>query len=69
MSEKKKAILKTAERLFDKHGFHAVGMKQIIEEADVALMTVYNHFQSKEHLIVEVLKRREERYMASLKDT
>lgn len=67
MSEKRKTILETAERLFDKHGFHAVGMKQIIEEAGVALMTVYNHFQSKEHLIVEVLKRREERYMASLK--
>jgi len=32
-------------------------MKKIIEDANVAGMTVYNHFTSKEHLIEEVLKQ------------
>lgn len=31
---KKEAILKSAESLFYNHGFHAVGMKKIIENYD-----------------------------------
>ncbi|TQS71834.1 TetR/AcrR family transcriptional regulator [Ornithinibacillus gellani] len=61
-SIKKKAILKSAESLFYNHGFHAVGMKRVIEEANVAGMTVYNHFTSKERLIEEVLKQCEIQY-------
>src|SRR5690625_2759808 len=57
ISKKKKAILKSAELLFYHHGFHAVGMKKITEHANVAGMTVYNHFTSKEQLIEEVLKQ------------
>lgn len=67
MSTKKEKLLETAEKLFYQFGFHAIGLKQIIKEADVALMTMYNHFQSKDELILEVLKRREQRYMAFLK--
>lgn len=62
MSQKKEDILNAAERLFYEHGFRGVGVKQIISEANVANMTLYNHFSSKEHLVEEVLKRREERY-------
>ena len=61
-SEKKEALLQVAERLFYEHGFKGVGLKQIIKEADVATMTLYNHFSSKEQLVEEVLKKREERY-------
>lgn len=66
MSKKREQLLDQSERLFDKHGFHTVGLKQIISEADVALMTLYNHFDSKEDLILEVLKRRELRYLNAL---
>lgn len=58
MSQKKEDILNAAERLFYEHGFRGVGVKQIISEANVANMTLYNHFSSKEHLVEEVLKRR-----------
>jgi len=61
-SLKKEAILNTAETLFYDHGFHAVGLKKIIDEANVATMTLYNHFASKEQLIEEVLKKRELQY-------
>ncbi len=67
MSKKRESLLENAERLFYENGFHAIGMKRIISESDVALMTMYNHFDSKEDLILEVLKRREERYFEFLK--
>ena len=65
-SVKKEALLEVAERLFYEYGFKGVGLKQIIKEADVATMTLYNHFSSKEQLVEEVLKKREERYWGYL---
>lgn len=62
MSKKKDDLLEVAERLFYENGFNGVGLKQIITEANVATMTLYNHFNSKEQLIEEVLKQREQRY-------
>lgn len=66
ISQKKEDILHAAERLFYEYGFRGVGLKQIISEANVANMTLYNHFTSKEHLVEEVLKQREERYWSYL---
>ncbi|WP_054712870.1 TetR/AcrR family transcriptional regulator [Bacillus sp. JCM 19041] len=66
MSSKKEDILKAAEHLFYEYGFKGVGIKQIIQEADVANMTLYNHFSSKEQLVEEVLKQREKRYWSYL---
>ncbi|MGP4107739.1 TetR/AcrR family transcriptional regulator [Virgibacillus sp. L01] len=65
-SIKKETLLKVAERLFYEHGFRGVGLKQIISEANVATMTLYNHFPSKDNLVEEVLKQREERYWSYL---
>ena len=53
-------ILDTAGRLFYEQGFRAVGIDTIIAEADVAKMTLYAHFRSKDDLIVTYLKRAEE---------
>ncbi|TWT07999.1 TetR/AcrR family transcriptional regulator [Planococcus sp. CPCC 101016] len=66
MSHKKEDLLIAAERLFYAHGFHAIGLKAIVQEAGVALMTLYNHFDSKEELILEILNRREETYYTFL---
>jgi AcrR family transcriptional regulator len=41
----------TAFRLFERHGYDAVAMEQIAEEADVAKATLYNYFPVKEALI------------------
>ncbi|TFJ91942.1 TetR/AcrR family transcriptional regulator [Lentibacillus salicampi] len=65
-SAKKETLLEVAERLFYEHGFRGVGLKQIINEANVATMTLYNHFSSKDNLVEEVLKQREERYWSYL---
>ena len=40
MSQKKQDILSVAERLFYEYGFKGVGLKQIIQEANVATMTL-----------------------------
>ncbi|TSB47743.1 TetR/AcrR family transcriptional regulator [Alkalicoccobacillus porphyridii] len=67
MSKKKQALLEHSEKLFYQNGFHSVGLKRVVTESGVALMTLYNHFDSKEELIQEVLKHREERYFSQLK--
>jgi AcrR family transcriptional regulator len=58
--------VETAERLFYAEGFRAVGIDRIISEAGVAKMSLYNHFPSKDDLIVAALKHRAERFDAML---
>jgi hypothetical protein len=41
-------ILETAQRLFYRDGFRAVGIDTIISEAGVAKMSLYRHFPSKD---------------------
>ena len=55
----KQRILETAERLFYAEGVRSVGIDRIIAEASVAKMTLYNHFPSKDDLILAVLQYRE----------
>jgi AcrR family transcriptional regulator len=59
-SEARQCILETADRLFYQDGLHAVGIDRIIAEAEVAKMSLYKHFPSKDDLILAVLKHREE---------
>src|SRR4029079_7775788 len=59
-SEARRRILETADRLFYQEGVRAVGIDRIIAEAEVAKMSLYNHFPSKDDLILAVLKYREE---------
>tara|TARA_R110002095_G_scaffold25573_4_gene26188 strand:+ start:85 stop:666 length:582 start_codon:yes stop_codon:yes gene_type:complete len=61
-SSARKRILETAEKLFYAEGIRAVGIDRVISEAGVAKMTLYNHFPSKDDLILEVLKFREEQF-------
>ena len=58
-SAAKQRIIETAERLFYAEGLRSVGIDRIIAEADVAKMTLYNHFPSKDDLILAVLQYRE----------
>ena len=53
-------LIDTAGRLFDGEGFHATGIDRILAEAGVAKMTLYNHFRSKDELVLAVLRRRDE---------
>ncbi len=61
---KRDHLIDTALRLFAAEGFHAVGIDRVIAEAGVAKMTLYNHFRTKDELIVAALERRAERFLA-----
>jgi AcrR family transcriptional regulator len=58
-SDARERVLKTAADLFYQEGFRAVGIDRIIAEAGVAKMSLYNHFRSKDDLILAVLEYRE----------
>ena len=63
MSDKIKVrdrILNVASDLFSHQGFNQTGINQIIAEADIAIGSLYNHFPSKNDLLVAYLKKQEE---------
>ncbi|BCH10826.1 TetR family transcriptional regulator [Mesorhizobium sp. 131-3-5] len=62
VSDKRQHVVETAYALFKRAGFHATGIDRIIAEADVAKMTMYRHFPSKDELIVAVLDYRARRF-------
>jgi AcrR family transcriptional regulator len=51
-------ILETADRLFYGQGIRAVGVDTIAAEIGISKRTLYNHFPSKDELIVAYLSRR-----------
>ena len=61
---KRDHLIDTAVDLFNSNGFHATGIDTILERAGVARMTLYNHFESKDQLILAALQRRDERFRA-----
>ena len=62
VSSKRDHLVETALRLFDRDGFRATGIDRILAESGVAKMTLYNHFRSKDELILAALRRRDERF-------
>jgi len=61
-SPRRERLVETALRLFYQRGFHATGIDAILAEAGVAKMTLYNHFKSKEDLILAALQRCDQRF-------
>ena len=51
-------ILETADRLFYGQGIRAVGVDTIAAEVGISKRTLYNHYPSKDELIVAYLSRR-----------
>ena len=50
-------ILAAASDLFYRHGIRAVGVEAIAEAAETNKMTLYRHFDSKDELVAEYLRR------------
>jgi AcrR family transcriptional regulator len=53
-------LIDAAMRVFYKHGFHASSLDDIQREGGISRMTLYNHFKSKDELIVAAMRRRDE---------
>ena len=52
-------LVDVSKDLFYREGFHAIGLDRILAEVGVTKTTFYNHFDSKEDLILEVLRTRD----------
>jgi AcrR family transcriptional regulator len=68
-SAKRAHLLATAQRLFYRDGYRIVGIDTLLAEAGVAKMTLYNHFASKEDLIVAVIEKLDADVRVSLAQT
>jgi len=53
--EKKGLIMKSALELFANHGFHGTSITDIAAHARISKGLLYNYFQSKDELILEIL--------------
>ncbi len=65
-SAARRKILDTATDLFYRNGIRATGIDCVIAQADVARMTLYKHFPSKDALVDAVLDETSARMEASL---
>ncbi len=64
--EKHEQILKAAEIEFQENGFQAASMDRISARAGASKRTVYKHFESKEKLFQELIRRHWSKFAASL---
>lgn len=65
-SPTRKALLEAACTLFYQRGIHATSVDAILEKAGVARQSLYLHFASKDGLIAEFLKVRDERWRGAM---
>jgi len=59
-------IMETADRLFYEQGFNLTGINQIIEEAGISKPSLYNHFKSKNELLLAYLDQHYAKWFAGL---
>lgn len=55
-AQKKESIRRAALELFKTYGFQKVSISEIAKRAGVSQVTIYNHFESKEGLVQDVLR-------------
>ncbi|GAB4198236.1 MAG: TetR/AcrR family transcriptional regulator [Wenzhouxiangellaceae bacterium] len=55
-TSRREHLINVAIELFSEHGFHATGIDRILETAGVSKKTLYNHFRSKDELILAALR-------------
>lgn len=55
-------LIDAAAKVFHREGFRGTGIERVIQGAGVSRMTLYNHFKSKDDLIVAALRRTDERF-------
>jgi len=66
--KKKESIRRAAMELFGTYGFGKVSIKDIARKAGVSHVTIYNHFNSKEELVNEVVRTEIERLMVKSRE-
>ena len=64
---KRDHLIDVAADVFNRMGYHAAGVDRIIAAAGIAKTTLYRHFESKEDLIVAVLRRIDENFRSDMR--
>ena len=59
MTDTRQRLIDAGFELFSHHGFHAVGLDSILREVGVSKQTFYNHFESRDELVLQVLRFRD----------
>jgi AcrR family transcriptional regulator len=61
--EHREKLLRAAEKLFSRQGFHGTGLREIADAAGVSLGNIYNHFATKEAIFEALLAELEAQYL------
>lgn len=56
MSKKRQQLINIALQLFYEKGINSVGINEILSVSGIAKKTLYNHFTSKEDLVLAALE-------------
>lgn len=64
--QRAEAIVEAMERLCAERGFGAVTMDALADEVGISKATLYQHFDSKDALLAELMMRHLDRFLASL---
>ncbi len=59
-ASKRDELVQKALRIFYRDGFHATGMDKLVKETGISKTSMYNHFRTKEDLILAALRLRDE---------
>jgi len=63
---KQAALIESVIQVVAKHGFHGASISMIAGGAGVAAGTIYVHFESKDHLMLETYRELEQRCLAAV---
>ncbi len=59
-ASKRDELVQKALKIFYRDGFHATGMDKLVKETGISKTSMYNHFRTKEDLILASLRLRDE---------
>ena len=66
MRDKRRDIVEAADRVFYEEGFADVGIDRVVGEADVALGTLYRHFETRADVVIGALAHRHAAFLEAL---
>lgn len=69
MNNKRQMLIDTALTLFYAKGINSTGINEILKVSGIAKNTLYNHFNSKEELIIAALEQRHTLFVEWIKET
>lgn len=59
-------LIDSATRVFYREGFQSTSLDTVLGESGISRMTLYNHFKSKDELILAVLRHRDEQFREAM---